>query len=148
MRPAFQALKKKRPDIILLSDTRISKDIEPLVKAEWGGKANFSSFTSQARGVAIFFNKNFAVEIIEESIFNDKSGNFTVLNVKYENFIITLACIYGPNNDDPIFFKNTVFHEFQNCQTESDFAILGGDWNISLSQDLDTFGYISENNKT
>ena len=29
----------------------------------------------------------------------------------------------------------------------SDFAIMGGDWNISLSQELDISGYISENNK-
>ena len=40
-----------------------------------------------------------------------------------------------------------MFHEFQNCQNESDFAILGADWNISLSQELDTFGYTFENNK-
>ena len=102
-------IQKKNVNIILFSDTRISADIEPLVKAEWGGKAKFASFTSQARGVAIFFTKNLALEIIEESIFKDKSGNFIVLNVKYENHIITLACIYGPNNDDPNFYANVVF---------------------------------------
>ena len=116
------------------------------MRAEWGGKANFASYTSQARGVAIFFNKNLALDIIENSIYNDNSGNFTVMNIKYENFIITLACIYGPNHDDPDFFENVVFKETETCQLTSDFTVLGGDWNISLSQDLDTFGYTTENN--
>ena len=50
----LQAIRKKKANIILFSDTRISAEIEPIVKAEWGGKANFASFSSQARGVAIF----------------------------------------------------------------------------------------------
>ena len=81
-------MRKKHADIILISDTRIAKEIEPIVKAEWGGRVNFSSFTSQARGVAIFFKKELAIEIIEDSIYNDKSGNFTTLNMKYEDFVI------------------------------------------------------------
>ena len=143
----IQAIKKKNANIILFSDTRISTDIEPLVRSEWGGKANFASFTSQARGVAIFFTKNLPIEIIEDSIYNDKSGNFTVLNIKFESYVITLGCIYGPNEDRPDFFKNVVFCQTEICQQSSDFTILGGDWNISLRQDLDTFGYNSENNK-
>ena len=119
-------MKKKRANIILLSDTRISKDIEPLVKAEWGGKANFASFTSQARGVAIFFTKDLAIEILENSVYNDPSGNFTVLNFKYENFVITLSCIYGPNQDHPDFYKNVVFPRTEKCSETSDFIVMGG----------------------
>ena len=142
----LEAVRKKNANIILFSDTRISAEIEPMVKAEWGGKANFGSYTSQARGVAIFFTKNFAFEIIDDSIYNDKSGNFMVMNIKYEKFIITLACLYGPNQDDPEFFNSVVFPRTEACQETSDFTIMGGDWNISLSQNLDTFGYTSENN--
>ena len=142
----IQALKKKNANIILLSDTRLAKEIEPVVKSEWGGRANFASFTSQARGVAILFSKDLALEIIEDSIYNDISGNFTALNIKYEQFIITLACIYGPNNDSPEFYDKVVFSKIKKCQEESDFCIIGGDWNITLDQNLDTFGYNSENN--
>ena len=142
----LHAIRKKQANIILFSDTRISAEIEPTVKAEWGGKANFSSYSSQARGVAIFFTKDLPIEIIEDSIYNDKSGNFTVLNVKFENYVITIGCVYGPNNDDPNFFENVVFSKTEKCQETSDFTIIGGDWNISLSQELDTFGYTAENN--
>ena len=90
------------------------------------GKANFSSFSSQARGVAILFTKNLALEIIENTIYNDPSGNFTVLNFKYENFVITLSCIYGPNQDNPAFYQNIVFPKTELCSEKSDFTIMGG----------------------
>ena len=141
----LQAVRKKQANIILFSDTRISADIEPSIKAEWGGKVNFASFTSQARGVAVFFTKDLPIEIIENSIYNDKSGNFTAMNIKYEDCVITISCIYGPNNDDPSFYEEIVFKETEKCQQTSDFTIMGGDWNISLSQEFDTFGYTSEN---
>ena len=143
----FQVLKKKRANIILLSDTRIGKDIEPLVKAEWGGRVNFASFTSQARGVALFFTKDLAIEIMENSIYNDPSGNFTVLNFRYESFVITLSCVYGPNQDHPDFYKDVVFPRTEKCSETSDFIVMGGDWNIALDQSLDTFGYTSVNNQ-
>ena len=143
----LNALKKKIPDILVLSDTRISKDIENLVKSEWGGKCYFSSFSSQARGCAIFFHKNFVAEIIEESVFRHNSGNFLALNFKFENFTITLSCIYGPNEDNPDFYKDVVFKETEKLQATSEFTILAGDWNVSLSHELDTFGYLNEQNK-
>ena len=119
-------IKKKQADIILFSDTRIAKELEPTVKAEWGGKTNFASYTSQARGVAIFFRKELPIEIIENSIYNDKSGNFTTLNFKYETFLINLSCIYGPNEDNPSFYQNIVLHELEKRIEDVDFSILGG----------------------
>ena len=139
-------MRKKRADIIMFSDTRIAKEIEPTVKAEWGGKVNFASFTSQARGVAIFFKKELPIEILENTIYNDKSGNFTSLNVKLQDFIINLNCIYGPNEDNPGFFENVVLKQIEEHQETSDFSILGGDMNLVLSQELDTFGYHAEHN--
>ena len=67
------------------------------------------------------------------------------MNIKYEDCVITISCIYGPNNDDPSFYEEIVFKETEKCQQTSDFTIMGGYWNISLSQEFDTFGYTSEN---
>jgi hypothetical protein len=141
-----ERMEEKHTDIILISDTRIAKEIKPIVKAEWGGRVNFSSFPSPARGVAIFFNKELAIEIIEDSIYNDKSGNCNSLNMKYENFVINLSCVYGPNEENPLFFKNVILKEIELRQETSDFSILGGDLNLFMSQEMDTFGYTQENN--
>ena len=35
----IEILRKKQPDVILLADTRIRKDIEATVRTEWGGNA-------------------------------------------------------------------------------------------------------------
>ena len=57
----FHFLKKKNSDIHILVDTRFSKEIENTIKAEWGSQVFFSSFTSQSRGVAIFFRTNLCI---------------------------------------------------------------------------------------
>ena len=131
----------------MLSDTRIAKDIENLVKSEWGGKSFFASFSSQARGCAILFKKDFPAEVVQDSIFRHPSGNFLCMNFIYENFTITLSCVYGPNEDDPDFYRNVVITQTENLEQNSDFTILGGDWNLVMNQDLDTFGYRSEHNQ-
>ena len=56
-------LKEKNDDINIIVDTRFAKSIENKIKAEWGGHAFFSSFNSEARGVAIFIKKGLAIDI-------------------------------------------------------------------------------------
>ena len=80
-RQVLNALKKKELDIIFLVDTRFAKSIENKVKAEWGGTVLFSSFTSQARGVAIFFRKNIPVDILDKK--SDNDGNILSLLILY-----------------------------------------------------------------
>ena len=65
----FQLLRNKQADIIFLSDTRLNKDVESLAREQWGGKAYFASFSSQARGVAILISKNLPVVIYDESVY-------------------------------------------------------------------------------
>ena len=69
------------------------------------------------------------------------------MNFIYENFTITLSCVYGPNEDDPDFYRNVVIAQTENLEQNSDFTILGGDWNLVMNQDLDTFGYKNEHNQ-
>ena len=54
-------LKQKNDDINIVVDTRFSKAVENKVKAEWGGHAFFSSFSSEARGVAILIKKGLQI---------------------------------------------------------------------------------------
>ena len=105
------------------------------VKPKKGKKylMTFSSFASQARGCAIFFRKDFPAEIFENTIFRHPSGNFIALNFIFEEFVITLSCIYGPNEDNPEFYSDVVWKETEKLQTQSDFTILAGDRNLVLN---------------
>ena len=94
-------LQRKNPDLLIIVDTRFSKDIENSVKAEWGGQVLFSSFSSQARGVGIFIKKNLPVKILDK--FNDQEGNILSILIEYEDKRILLEGLYGPNGDSPIY---------------------------------------------
>ena len=75
-------MKRKNPDILILVDTRLAREVENQVRAEWGGFAYFSSFTSQARGVSILIKKDLPIKILDE--FEDRTGNIAAVLVSIE----------------------------------------------------------------
>ena len=70
--------------------------------AEWGYSAIFSSFSSASAGVCILFNNNFVFKILRQ--FFDPAGRFIIADIETEDRVLTLANIYAPNQDNPIFF--------------------------------------------
>ena len=133
----FHFLRKKRPDILIIVDTRISKDIENIVKAEWGGYANFASFDSQSRGVAILTKKDFPITFLDK--FSDIRGNIMSVLVEIEGKVILIEGIYGPNRDELQFYSDEVFKRLSDWNPRH--AIYAGDWNIALDPALDTLNY-------
>ena len=122
----FNFLKKKSGDIFVLIDTRISKRLEQQIRAEWDGKIFFSSFTSQARGVAILFKKNVCAEILNEKV--DVAGNMLSLLVDFDGKQILLSGIYGPNTDEPEFYRSKIFEVIEEWTPELLFILVIGIW--------------------
>ena len=91
-------------DITFLIDTHCTKEVERYWAAEWGYTIKFSSFSSNSRGVAILFRNSFKLNILNE--LQDPNGNFLMIDCEINDNRVTLAAIYGPNNDDPRFFHN------------------------------------------
>ena len=135
-------LSKRNSDLYILVDTRIDPKIENTVRSEWPGTCFFNSFSSQKRGILVLIKKNLPVTV--ESIHNDNSGNLLVLLLNFQNKKILLNVIYGPNTDDPDFYQNEVFKNYDNL--DIDHFIYCGDWNMALNQKLDTKNYSHENN--
>ncbi|HBI39496.1 MAG TPA: hypothetical protein DDY16_00910, partial [Tenacibaculum sp.] len=138
----FEFLKKTDADIFVLSDTRIDKSIENVIKSEWGGEALFSSFSSQARGVAVLFKKNTPVRIMESK--SDANGNLIQVNFEFDGKNILLHGLYGPNLDNPAFYRTQVFNLEEDLSP--DFIFYIGDFNLVLNQNLDTLNYLHNNN--
>ena len=138
----FNHIKKRNPDFILVCDTRICQSIESMVRDEWGGQCVFNSFSSQARGVAIFLKKNNPAKIIDS--FSDTDGNLLAISLLYEEKKILLEVLYGPNQDTPNFYSEIVFKQIQ--AWNPDFSIFAGDYNVVLDHALDTKNYQHENN--
>ncbi len=99
----FHYLKEKQYHIYCIQDTHFTAgDDEKFIRARWGNDCYFSSFRSNARGVAILFNGNLDYKV--HSSKHDPNGNFILLDITIENNKFTLICLYGPNSDEPKFF--------------------------------------------
>ena len=133
--------KTKGFSILCLQDTHFTSEIEALVETQWGYKCVFNSYTSNSRGVAIFFNNNFELKLHREK--KDNDGNFLALDLSIDDIRVTLINVYGPNFDCPEFYEKVreCFLEFDN-----DYFILCGDFNVTLNQALDTHNYSHVNN--
>ena len=138
----FHHLKKRNPDFIFACDTRICKSIENVVREEWGGHCIFNSFSSQARGVAIFIKRGNPATIIDK--FSDSEGNIIAIAIMYEGRKILLECLYGPNQDTPEFYNDMVFKKI--TEWNPDFSIFAGDFNVVLEPSMDTKNYQNVNN--
>ncbi|KAJ8031256.1 hypothetical protein HOLleu_27932 [Holothuria leucospilota] len=65
-------------------------------------------------------------------------GRYFILDIELIDKCLTLACIYGSNNDEPYFFSeiNRVLHDFR-----SNIIILGGDFNFVFNIEIDKIGF-------
>ena len=137
----FNYLRNTGANIFCLQDTHFTIEKENLIRSEWGHKCFFSSFSSNARGVAIFMNTNFEFEIYKEK--KDPSGNFLLLDMSIEKHKLTLVAIYAPNSDNPQFLQNLDCYitDFGN-----DSYIICGDFNLVLDPYLDCYNYRHINN--
>ena len=140
-RDLFHYVRNKEYNIICLQDVHINAQLEPFIKSEWGYEVFFSSFTNSSRGVMILMNNNFEYKV--ERVKTDKNGNYIILDIIIQGKRITLVNLYGPNQDNPNFYTNI---KQKVSEFENDQAIMCGDWNFVLDQDLDYNNYLHINN--
>ena len=115
--------------------------MEPYVRSEWGYQVYISPFRSNRRGVMILLNNNFEQQV--ESIKTNPNGNYIILNMTIQGKKVTLVNIYGPNEDNPQFYRNLKekYSEFDN-----EILIICGDWNFVQNPEVDYFNYLHINN--
>ena len=115
--------------------------MENFIKNEWGYSTYLSGLSRNKRGVMVLINNNFDQEVTK--VLKDPNGNFVIFEIIVQKQKITLANIYGPNEDKPQFYNNLKqkIDEFDN-----DNVIICGDWNLVLDPKVDTENYKSVNN--
>lgn len=137
----FQYYRKQNYNILCLIDTHFTEEIENNIRNEWGFEVVFNSYASNSRGIAILFSCNFEYNIYE--CVKDDNGNLLALDIKIENKRLTLACIYGPNEDSPTFFQ-TLSDIITRINNEE--IIIVGDYNMVIDTSKDYFNYLHVNN--
>ena len=111
----FNYLKSKKCHIYCLQDIHCTRATENFIRTQWGNnECIFSSFSSNSRGVGIFFNNNIDFKI--HSHISDPDGNYIIADLTVDNNRFTLITLYGPNNDCPSFFEKLIdkSHQFNN----------------------------------
>jgi uncharacterized protein (UPF0303 family) len=87
--------------------THSTKQRETQWQHEWGYISRFSSHSSASRGVAVLFKNSIKFHINQEII--DERGNFIIIDINIQDYRMTLAAIYGPNEHNPEFlFKVSI----------------------------------------
>lgn len=140
-RDIFDWLKKKNYDICLLQETHSVNDTIKIWESEWDYKCFFSCFTSNSRGTAILFRNSFQFTLHKEIC--DSQGRYIILDITINDVRLTLVNLYGPNKDEPIFFKvlKTKLEEFKNSK-----IVIGGYFNVVQNYHLDTSNLQNRNN--
>ena len=103
----FTWFKKQDISVVMLQETHSTERLQNKWRAEWGGEVYFSHGTNNARGTAILFNpklKNLEVHEVQASA----SGRYVILDVSIKDLRFTLCTVYGPNTDDPDFFRTFI----------------------------------------
>ena len=134
-RETFNWLRARNQSIYFLQEVHCTENKVDNWRCEWGYEALFSCCSSNASGVGILFNNNFNLTILK--VFSDPLGRFILCDIKAEEKLLTLANLYAPNMDDPIFF-NKVFNHLKDFKCEE--IILGGDFNLVLNVEKDKKG--------
>ncbi len=137
----FSWLKNKKLSIYCISDFHCTNALHDQYIKEWGSNIILCEGKSDSRGVAILFSKDLDYELFDTQV--DCDGNFVILDLKVYDCRFTLVAIYGPNKDKPSFFHE-ICNKVQAIQNSS--IIICGDWNVVLDYEIDTKGYLHQNN--
>lgn len=134
-RKIFNHLHHCKAHIVMLQETHSDPKVVKLWKSEWGGAMLCNHGQTNARGVAILIDRKLSHKILKTA--KDTDGRVLAVKIQLENMIVTLASVYAPNRDEPIFFVNA----FQLIDSlENDLQIIAGDFNTVLDINLDLVG--------
>ena len=106
-RKVWNYLRAQRADICLIQETHGANNDNFMWANMWGNKCVFANGNTNARGVAILFNKH--VDSIRE-IIRDVDGRYLIVKLEINEYTYCIANVYAPNNDQPSFF-NDVFNK-------------------------------------
>lgn len=82
-------------------------DSKDKLKGSWIGQIYQSNFSIKSRGVAILIRKG--VPFKQKTLETDSEGHYIILAGEIHGLQITLINLYGPNYDEPEFFRKVFF---------------------------------------
>ena len=134
-RKVFTWLRDNKFSIIFLQETHVTKDTAEFWQNEWGYTTIFSGNNSQSAGVGILLRPDSPVKFISHT--EIIVGRIQKVEAEINGQRYNLFNIYGPNDDDAVFF-DILNNELTQIQEEN--VIIGGDLNVILDSKMDKEG--------
>ena len=135
----FLWLCNQKVDIVLLQETFWTKDLEPVIRAEWKDLCYFDHGTNHSKGVAILINSNVLTDVKDVTAKGD--GRALFLKVRAGECLYCIVNVYAPTkaSDKDRFYKN-LFWWIRTLDISKSELVFGGDWNCVQNPQLDTQG--------
>ena len=140
-RDVLHYIRNKKFDIVFLQDTHLIDKTIPYFDSLWHGNAYHSCFSSRSRGVSILISNTSPCSQL--TLQKSSCGNLIFLRCIIDNESYLLVNVYGPNKDEPDFYKRlgTSIGKF-----DFQHIIVAGDFNFVMNPEKDSLNYINENN--
>ena len=128
------AICKEKKDIMFLTDTRLSSEIQKSGMENITKKFRFKGYEcyfnpkTSNRGTGILIKSNLDCTILEQR--GDPNGNFLLLKIQLNNKNFIIGSVYGPNTNDNINVYNDL--ELNIAELNCEVVISGGDWNCTI----------------
>lgn len=139
-RDVLDYLKKLRYDVYLLQDTHLTNEKVCYFNTLWRGICYHACGTHNSRGVSVLFHAKTPHKMLHEE--HCAAGNFSILVREIFSNIYTIVNIYGPNEDNPAFFRH-IGQRLEDLPAEN--VVIGGDFNFVIDYHRDS-NYSRQNN--
>lgn len=117
---------------MFLQETHLKRTAHVRLRCKWIGQIYHSNFSAKSRGTAILILKG--VPFKHNLTMSDEEGRYVIVVGEVFSVPLTLVNVYGPNCDNPEFFKK-VFDLIPSISDTN--LIIGGDFNCVLDPYLD-----------
>ena len=128
-------------DILVLIETHSIPENECIWINEWGGKILFSHGTTKSRGIAVLISKTMGDKII--NIEKCSNGRYIIFDIIENGETVSIAAIYAPNEDSPVFFKQIR----ESLKKRQEKKVIIGDFNLTLNVEKDRLNTYCNNNQ-
>ena len=129
----FNFLRKNKFDILCIQESHSEVADEKLWTAQCGCQAFYSHGCKDSQGVVTYVNKSIKAELC----YSDCEGRYVIIQVTKDEETFLVINVYGPNNDNPEFFKDLCINI---GKLDSMNLVLIGDYNLVMDPSIDRIG--------
>jgi exonuclease III len=124
-------------DVIFLQEMHCLNKDKSYWSNEWKGNMVLSYGTNDRCGVGILFKDSLEHKIINSVV--DNNGRYILLRCLIQDRTFVLLNVYAPNREKEhtIFLQHILSKMIDFIKEEDEYFILGGDWNVTTTIDLD-----------